>query len=327
MRRKSADAEKAERPGKTMMTLEEFFARELPPLSDIVTFSNNLPMSLYADTTVVKSPEVVFRGLVLSRNRLVAEEYLLNFRRSESDLGVVIGANNYSLPMAVGALANRDVEEDEADLIPLPAYRNVREPLGPVVRSRRSVRRYTGKAVSLQDLSTILYHAGGISGHLHVDTVPETVGLGKSDRVGVRSAVSGGGLYPVDLFVLALNVEGLKARAYRYAPKHHALKPAGPAELPEVRGLAQFGEIAAERSAFMIGYVYNLFRNARKYGDAALAFALIETGAIAAHVHLTCTALGLGSCDVGSFVKGKFERLFDADGISRHMVHLSVVGK
>ncbi|HEY9282250.1 MAG TPA: SagB family peptide dehydrogenase [Pyrinomonadaceae bacterium] len=327
MRRKSGEAEKAERPVKTKMTLAEFFARELPSLSDIVTFSNNLPMSLYADTTVVKSPEVVFRGLVLSRNRLVAEEYLLNFRRSESDLGVVIGANNYTLPMAVGALANRDMEEDEGDLIPLPPYRNVREPLGPVIRSRRSVRRHSGKAVSMQDLSTILYYAGGISGHLHVDNVQETAGLGKSDRVGVRTVMSGGGLYPIDLFVLALNVDGLKPGAYRYAPRHHALKPAGASEPPEVRDLAQFGEIAAERSGFMIGYVYNLFRNARKYGDAALAFALIETGAIAAHVHLLCTALGLGSCDVGSFSKGKFERLFDADGVSRHMVHLTVVGK
>nr|HRC88057.1 streptolysin associated protein SagB [Thermoanaerobaculia bacterium] len=84
---------------KTAMSLEDFFANELPPLSEIVTFCNTLPMSLYADTTGVKSPEVVYRGLMLSQNRLVAEEYLLNSRRSEADLGVVIGTNNYTLPM------------------------------------------------------------------------------------------------------------------------------------------------------------------------------------------------------------------------------------
>jgi SagB-type dehydrogenase family enzyme len=327
MGRKTGEAKKVERPEKTRMTLADFFARELPPLSDIVTFTNNLPMSLYADTTVVKSPEVVFRGLMLSRNRLTAEEYLLNFRRSESDLGVVIGANNYSLPMAVGALAHRDLEEDKDGLIALPAYRNVREPLGPVVRSRRSVRHYSGKALTLQDLSTVLYYAGGITGELHVEGVPETAGLGRSDRVDLRATMSGGGLYPIDLFVLALNVEGLKPGAYRYAPKHHALRPTGRTGRPEVKGLAQFGQVEAEHSGFMIGYVYDLFRNARKYGDAGLAFALIETGAIAAHIHLTCTALGLGSCDVGSFSKHKFERLFEADGLSRHMVHLTVVGK
>src|SRR5437867_2488113 len=143
-------SEKPPREAKTKMTSTEFFSRELPILTDIVTFCNTLPMSLYADTTVVKSPEVVFRGLALSQNRLVAEEYLLNFHKSESDLCTVIGTNNYSHQMAVGSLANRDLEEDEEDLFPLPSYQQVRAPIGSVIRSRRSVRQYSGKPVSLQ---------------------------------------------------------------------------------------------------------------------------------------------------------------------------------
>ena len=313
---------------KTKMPLGDFFARELPPISDIVTFCNNLPMSIYANTTVVKSPEVVFRGLVLSQNRLLAEEYLLNFRRSEADLGVVIGANDYSLPMVSGALANRDLEEDNEDLIPLPEYQNVRMPIGPVIRNRRSVRRYSGKPLSMQDLSTLFFHSAGISGHLHLENVPETASLGKSDQLDLRTNVSGGALYPIDLFILALNVERLPTGAYRYLPKHHALKPvksSGP--LTEVKNLAQFGEIEVEKAGFLLGYVYNIFENARKYGEPALGFAFIEVGAIAAHLHLLSTALGIGSCDVGSFSKGRIERIFQADGISRHLIHLTVVGR
>jgi SagB-type dehydrogenase family enzyme len=328
MKEKTRRDGRAAEPPKAKMTLDEFFERELPPLSDIVSFCNNLPMSLYADTTVVKSPEVVFRGLVLSRNRLLSEEFLLNFRRSEADLGVVIGANNYSLPMTVGALANRDLEEDDSGLLPLPPYRNVREPVGSVIRSRRSVRRYSGKALSQVDLSTLLFHGSGVSGHLHVENVQETAALGKSDQVELRTNISGGALYPIDLFVLALNVEGLTPGAYRYHPSKHSLVPLPEAsEMPDLAKLAQFGEIQVEKAAFLLGYVYNTFENARKYGDAGLGFAFIEAGAISAHIHLICTALGLGSCDVGSFSKGRFERLFDADGMSRHMIHLTVVGR
>lgn len=47
---------------KKKLTLETFQANELPLLADVVSFSNNLEMSLYANSTVVKSPEVVFRG-------------------------------------------------------------------------------------------------------------------------------------------------------------------------------------------------------------------------------------------------------------------------
>jgi SagB-type dehydrogenase family enzyme len=310
------------------MTLADFVARELPPLSDIVTFCNTLPMSLYADSTGVKSPEVVFRGLVLSQAHWLGEEYLLNFRRGEADLGVAIGANNYTLPMAVGALANRDLEEDEADLIPLPPYRTVRAHIGSVVRSRRSVRRYSGQAVSLRDLSTLLFHSGGVSGELLLENAPETVSLGKAEHLDLRMAASGGALYPLDLCVLAMNVDSLEPGAYRYLPKPGALVPIGPPGPPPApRDLAQFGEIEVEKAGFLLGYVYNVFENARKYGEAALGFAFIEAGAVAAHVHLLSTALGLGSCDVGGFAKGRLERLFDADGVSRHMIHLTVVGR
>jgi SagB-type dehydrogenase family enzyme len=313
---------------KTTMTRAEFFASELPPISDIVTFCNSLPMSLYADTTVVKSPEVVFRGTLLSQTGFVAQEYLLNSRRSEADLGVVIGINDYSLPMVVGALAHRDLEENKDELVALPPYRNVRPSLGSAIRSRRTIRHYAGKSISLDNLSTLLFHSAGISGKLEVGNIPETVSLGKTDKLDLRMTVSGGALYPVDLFIFAMNVEQLPVGAYCYLPKEHALKPMRSGDAPPAaRNLAQFGEIEVDKAGFLIGYVYNVFENARKYGETGLGFAFLEAGAVAAHIHLLCTALGLGSCDVGSFSKNRCDRLFGADGISRHTIHLTVVGK
>lgn len=313
---------------KTRMTLTEFASEELPTLAEIVTFCNSLPMSLYADSTIVKSPEVVFRGLMLSRNRFLSEEYLLNFRHNDADLGVVIGTNNYNMPMVAGALANRDLEEDEENLVALPPYKNVREPIGPVIRSRRSVRHYSGKPISLVDLSTLLFHSAGVSGRLSVNNVEETISFGESDHIDLRSAMSGGGLYPITLYLLAYNVEQLPPAVYRYLPKHHALRPLdSDTPLPDVKELAQFGEIQAENGSFLLCYVYNLLDNSRKYGDAGMGFAFIETGAIATHIHLLCTAMGFGACCVGSWTKHRFERLLDVDGISRHMIHLTVVGK
>jgi SagB-type dehydrogenase family enzyme len=327
MKPKSGSGQGPIQQKKTTMTLNEFYQKELPLLAEVVTFCNNLPVSLYADSTGVKSPETVFRGSLLSQNRLVAEEYLLNFKRSEADLGVVIGTTNYSMPMAVSAIANRDLEESEDDLIQLPPSRNERAPIGPIIRSRRSQRHYSGAPVSLLDLATVLWHSAGVTGKLHLENAPDNVALGNTSDVDLRASASGGGLYPVDLFIVALNVEQLPARAYRYLPKRHALKPAGSAAEPDVRRLAQFGEIQAEKASFLICYLYNFFENSRKYGEMGLAFAFIEAGAIAAHVHLLCTACGLGSCDVGSFSKRRLEQMFDADGISTHMIHMTVVGQ
>jgi SagB-type dehydrogenase family enzyme len=327
MREKSSSQQPVHRK-KTKMTLAEFSQREMPLMAGAVNFCSNLPMSLYADTTVVKSPEVAFRGLVLSENRLLGEEFLLNFRRSEAEIGLLVGTNNYTIPTVVAALAHRDLEEDNDDLMPLPEFENVREPLGPLIRCRRSVRRYSGKPVSLRELSTLLFHSGGITGHTDVKVAPEAVTFCEDARIELRAAASGGALYPVDLYVLAINVSQLPAGAYRYVPKSHSLKPVGRSEpLAEMNRMAQFHEIEVGRASFMLCYVYKHFENARKYGEAAMGFAFIEVGAIAAHVHLVSTALGFGSCDVGNFSKRRFERALDVDGMSSHVVHLTVVGK
>jgi SagB-type dehydrogenase family enzyme len=316
---------KSREPQKVSMTLAEFMTAELPPLADIATFSNHLPMSLYSDSTVVKSPEVVYRGVATSQSTFVSEQYLLNFRRSDADLGFLLGTNNFKLPMVSGALAVRDREERDDDVVALPASQNERAPIGPLIRSRRSKRHYSGAAVPLQKLSTMLAHAAGVTARIGLEDVPSTVALGATPELHLRAAASGGALYPIDLFLVVMNVEALPPAVYRYLPEQHALKPAG-AAAADIRALAQFSEIEAEKAGCLVVYVYNFFENTRKYGEAGLGFAFIETGAIAAHIHLLCTALGLGSCDVGGFAKGRLERLLDLDGLSRHVIHLTVIG-
>jgi len=313
---------------KVEMTLAEFVENELPYLADIVSFANNLPMSIYAGSTGVKSPESVYRGLLLSQNGLVAEEYLLNFKGNDADVGIIFGTNNYSKPAVVASLANRGQEEVEDDIVALPPYRLVREPIGSVIRARRSKREYSGKPMTMEDLSTVLYYGDGVSGRLPLQNLPETATLGRLDHIELRTAVSGGALYPIDLCVLALNITGLKSGFYRYLPRYHGLKAVAQSEQGSaVSEVVQFGDIKADHANFIVAYVYRLFDNARKYGESGLAFALIEVGAIATNIHLTCTALGLGSCDVGSFSKRRIEKLLHLDGISQHVLHLTVVGR
>ena len=307
--------------------MDEFFQNELPPVSDIVGFCNNLPMSVYADSTVVKSPEVNYRGLAFSRNRLISEEYLLNYRRSESDMGMIIGVNNYRLPMVMGALANRGLKEDQERLIDLPKYKNVNAPIGSVIRSRRSVRNYSGKTMPLEDLATILFYAQGVTGKLRLDNMPATTSLGKNDEIEVRTAPSGGGLYPIDLYVISLNIEKLDKGAYLYLPQYHALKQTKALEENfNLSEMGQFAEIEVEKANFLMVYGYKLLDNSRKYGDSGMAYAFIEAGEISENVHLICTALGIGPCDVGGYAKHRLEDTVGLDGLSGHVIHLTVIG-
>jgi len=71
---------------------------------------------------------------------------------------------------------------------------------------RRSVRDYPGEALSLGEVSQLLWAAQGITA-----------------QWGGRTAPSAGALYPLEVYVVVGNVQNLAAGVYRYEPEGHEL--------------------------------------------------------------------------------------------------------
>jgi SagB-type dehydrogenase family enzyme len=72
---------------------------------------------------------------------------------------------------------------------------------------RRSVRAYKSEALSLEEVSQILWAAQGIT----------------DPSKGYRTAPSARGTYVIQVYLVAGNVSGLPAGLYKYEPKGHAL--------------------------------------------------------------------------------------------------------
>ena len=71
---------------------------------------------------------------------------------------------------------------------------------------RRSTRSYTGEAVTLQEVSQLLWAAQGIT-----------------DPRGFRTTPSAGALYPLEVYIAAGNVQNLTTAVYKYVPDKHML--------------------------------------------------------------------------------------------------------
>ncbi|GAH84556.1 unnamed protein product, partial [marine sediment metagenome] len=71
---------------------------------------------------------------------------------------------------------------------------------------RRSVRNYTDEALTLQEVSQLLWAAQGIT-----------------DPSGKRTAPSAGALYPLELYVVVGSVEDVAKGVYKYEPRQHEL--------------------------------------------------------------------------------------------------------
>lgn len=101
-------------------------------------------------------------------------------------------------------------------VVPLPEVGKVSEKsFESILRERRSVRKFKEEPIALTDLAAILHLGDGIVSEYH-------------DPDGsvwqLRTAPSGGGLYPIDLFCFALNIDGLENGLYFYNTRRHHLE-------------------------------------------------------------------------------------------------------
>ena len=137
--------------------------------------------------------------------------------------------------------ANRELGEELSDITKLSEPRNVKAPIGITIKSRRSVRKYAVAKMEEWELSTLLYYAQGVSGEAKITGVPAG-----PDNIKLRNMPSGGGTYPVHLYCVVQQVNGIEDGIYLYYPYSHSLKPVSKLKnSEEILKYAEFGSINA----------------------------------------------------------------------------------
>jgi len=163
--------------------------------------------------------------------------------------------------------------------------------------NRRSIRSYTGEPLTLQEVSQLLWASQGIT-----------------DPRGLRTAPSAGALYPLELYLVAGDVEDLTSGVYRYEPDGHQLvktmdgdRRAGLASAALRQGCVKEGAVA-----FVFTGVYE--RTTGKYGDRGIRYVHMEVGHAAQNLCLQATAMGLGAVTVGAFHDEQVTKLLNLPG-------------
>lgn len=168
---------------------------------------------------------------------------------------------------------------------------------------RRSVRAYSDRPLSMEQIGALCWAAQGI-------TNPEK---------GLRTAPSAMTLYSIQVFVV--NGEGV----YAYLPAEHTLRLVQKgAILDRLRPLPPNPpDLGKAPVVLVLGM--NLAPLTERVGARAERYAFMETGHVAQNVLLQATALGLGSIPVGGFDEEKVSALLKLpDGV--RPVYLLPVG-
>jgi SagB-type dehydrogenase family enzyme len=142
---------------------------------------------------------------------------------------------------------------------------------------------------------------------------------------GRRPVPSGGALYPLELYVVALSVESLEAAAYHYDPFRHRLERIG-AGARAALGAALVDPTLADSASALVVITAMFWRSRFKYGLRGYRFALLEAGHVVQNIVLAATALRVPALPLGGFYDRRVDDLVDADGLDEATVYAVLLG-
>jgi SagB-type dehydrogenase family enzyme len=182
----------------------------------------------------------------------------------------------------------------EPKLVSLPAPDTLgKVTLANSISERRSIREYGPGALTLAEVSQLMWCAQGITG--------------ADERK--RAVPSARAVHPLQVRLEARRVDGLAPGLYVYRHKEHALELLAAGDhKPAVMGAA--GQPCIDAAAAVVCVAGDSTLAAAKFGRNAARWLGMEAGFVVQNVSLTCISLGLGTVMVGGYDEPKANEAF-----------------
>ncbi len=185
----------------------------------------------------------------------------------------------------ISPMNNEENSAEAGIIIPLPEPRYDSDfSIERSLLGRRSVREYSGESLTLDEVSQLLWAAQGIT-----------------NESGHRTAPSAGGLYPLEIYIFAGNVEELSPGIYHYLPQGHELELIAEGDKRDELSEAALSQSWVKEGAMAIVITAIYERTTGKYGERGVRYVHIEAGHVAQNICLQGVAMGLGLVTVGAF--------------------------
>lgn len=183
----------------------------------------------------------------------------------------------------------------EPGIVKLPEPRYVSNTsIEKALLKRRSIRDYKDKPLTLSEVSQLLWAAQGIT-----------------DPRGFRTAPSAGALYPLELYIVAGNVNDLLHGIYKYKPHGHELARVVEGDKRAELCNAALGQDWVGSGAVVIVFSAVYERTTAKYGERGIRYVHIEVGHAAQNVYLQAISLNLGTVVVGAFYNNEVKKIMN----------------
>lgn len=148
-----------------------------------------------------------------------------------------------------------------------------------------------------------------------------------------RTIASGGGLYPVDIYLINQSVEGLPAGVYYYNLHNCSLDRIREYSPESLRAGIERAFMPAykndmdyqQASAYLV-FAASLQRVCFKYQDRGIRFAMLDAGALMHGTYLATTALCIGCCGIGGYIDDYVAELIGLTNQDQYVMGVLLIG-
>ena len=221
------------------------------------------------------------------------------------------------VPQAPGWAAPPDTYKEYEDYLQRVALPRPAAEDGPgmweAIANRRSQRRFSGEAMTREEISQLLWATQGITGEMQ--------------QIELRAAASAGALYPNETYVFAQSIDGVPEGVYHYDIRAHELGMLAEGDYSEDLTQACLGQSWMMKAGAVFAWGAVVARCAWKYQNRAYRYLYLDAGHLGAQLQLAAQGLGLGSCNVAAFFDDEVARLAGLDSRTEIAVYVTAVGR
>jgi len=207
---------------------------------------------------------------------------------------------------------------DNAGSIALPLHDIDQDSFFQTLHARRTHRTFAKGKVSLGSVSKLLKTTWGVQGYL------ETNVFGK---LPYKTSPSGGARHPIEVYLMALRVDGLEAGTYHYQARDHLLEKLPVKASPRIARQYCADQLHAADAAALFIMTGVFSRTMWKYHKPrAYRVVLLDAGHLGQTFCLTATRMGLAPFSTAALKDTLIERDLGIDGISESVLYVAGIG-
>jgi SagB-type dehydrogenase family enzyme len=181
-----------------------------------------------------------------------------------------------------------------------------------VIEGRRSTRKFSNVSITNLQLNLLLFGMTGLTR--------------KFPQFAFRTVPSAGGLFPIEVYPIINNVEGLNQGIYHYNILTHSLEMLREGDSRAEIAKGCLDQKMAYNSAVNFVWTAMIERSKWKYLQRCYRYIYLDAGHIGQNFYLIAEALGLGACTIGAIYDDELNKLLDIDGMNETTIYVGVVG-